>query len=66
MDASGSIFFTIIFSLDATEAEGLGKFVNDCAPQYANAKMKMVVHGRDPHLCLCACVEGIPSGTKLW
>ena len=25
MHASGSIFFTIIFSLDATEAEALGK-----------------------------------------
>ena len=65
MDASGSIFFTIIFSLDATEAAGLGKFVNDCAPQHANAKMKIVVHDGNPHLCLFACVEGIPSGTEL-
>ena len=55
----------MFFSLDATEAEGLGKFVNDCAPQYANAKMKMVVHDGNPHLCLFACVEGIPSGTEL-
>ena len=58
-------FFTITFSLDATEADGLGKFVNDWAPQCANAKMKMVVHDGNPHLCLFACVEGIPSGTEL-
>ena len=52
-------------SLDATEAERLDKFVNDCSPQYANTKMKMVVHDGNPHLCLFARVEGILSGTEL-
>ena len=42
-----------------------GKFVNDCAPQYANAKMKMAVHDGNPHSYLFACAEGIPSGTEL-
>ena len=58
-------FIKNLFSIDATQAIGLGKYVNDCAPQHANSKMKMIVHNNVPYLCLFACVEGIAAGTEL-
>ena len=51
--------------MDATKVDDLGKYVNDCAPQHANAKMRMLIHNGKPYLCLFACVEGIRSGTEL-
>ena len=54
-----------IFSIDATECKRLGKFVNDCAPTLANAKMKMININKIPYLCLFACSYGILAGTEI-
>ena len=53
-------------SIDATEVDGFGKYVNDCCPSNANTKMK-VVYDNDgtPYLCLFACIEGVSAGTEL-
>ena len=54
-----------IFSVDATEVEGLCKYVNDSPAPYHNCKMKKIV---DPngaqYLCLFASKD-IPIGTEL-
>ena len=53
------------FSIDATEAEGLGKYVNDSTQSNSNAKMKLIMVNGEPTLCLFACIEGIKVGTEL-
>ena len=58
-------FMTNLFSINYTQAIGLGKYVNDCAPQHANSKMRMIVHNKVPYLCLLACIEGIAAGVEL-
>ena len=59
------IHHPVIFSIDGTESEGFGKYVNDCAPSFANSKMKLLLVDRKPVLCLFACVEGIKAGSEL-
>ena len=53
-------------SINATEANGFGKYVNDCCPSNANTKMKVVYDNDETrYLCLFACIEGVLAGTEL-
>ena len=36
--------------MDATKVDDLGMYVNDCAPQHANVKMRMLIHNGKPYL----------------
>ena len=53
------------FSIDATEAEELGQYVNDSTQSNSNAKMKLIMVNGEPTLCLFACIEAIKAGTEL-
>ena len=55
----------VYFSIDATETECLGKYMNGSSPVYANAKMKLIMVNEIPVLCLFARVYGIKAGTEL-
>ena len=55
----------VYFSIDETETECLGKYVNDISPIYANAKMKLIMVTEIPALGLLACVDGMKAGTEL-
>ena len=53
-------------SIDATEADGFGKYVNDCCPRNGNTKMKVVYENDGtPYLCLFAFIEEVLAGTEL-
>ena len=59
------IHHPVNFSIDGTESQGFGKYVNDCAPSFANSKMKLLLMDGKPVLCLFARVEGIKAGSEL-
>ena len=55
----------VYFSIDATETERLGKYVNESSPIYANVKMKLIMVNEIPALCLLTRVDDIKVGTEL-
>ena len=55
----------VYFSIDATETECLGKYVNESSPIYANVKMKLIMVNEIPALCLFTRVDDIKVGTEL-
>ena len=48
------VLFSVIYSLDGTESDGLGKYVNDSPDNYSNCQMKKFTLDGQPHLCLVA------------
>lgn len=51
----------MIFSIDATHSDGLGRMVNDECSQQANCKMKKVMVEGLPKLCLVAMKDIYPG-----
>ena len=60
----GIIKIVIIFSVDATKCQSMGKMVNDVPSPYVNARMKRVHCENETSICLFA-VKEISEGTEI-
>lgn len=61
---SYKLYFCFCFSIDATESNRLGKFVNDAPPRYANCVAKTMMVLGQPHVILFASRD-IPAGSEI-